>query len=97
MVLAVPRLLTVTHLRFIFKDNNLFTFSFTLRGSHNSRPGNGGRAYGKLIAIGDEQHFIQLNGSTRLNTQALDIDRLPGSDFILLATGFNNSVNFATS
>jgi len=93
MILTVPRLLTVTHLRFIFKDNYFLAFSFTLRGSNNLCPINSGRAYGKLIAIGDKEHFIQLNGSAQLNPQTLYVDRLPGSDFILLATGFNNSVN----
>jgi len=52
--LTVPRLLVVTYLVLVLKDDYLFALGLTLRGGNHPGLVNSGCAYGYLIAIGNE-------------------------------------------
>jgi hypothetical protein len=47
-----------------------------------------------LVAIGDKQHPVQFNRAALSRTQMLGIYGLAFGYLILLATSFNNCVNF---
>jgi hypothetical protein len=46
-----------------------------------------------IIAIGDEEHLVQLNGAALGRFQTVDFQRLSFNYFILLAACFNYRVN----
>lgn len=86
-------LLAVAYFGFVLKDNNLFILELTPRGSRYLCAVNGRLADGKFITICDKQYFIKLYCIALGCIQAPDVYSLAGSNFILLAAAFNNSVN----
>ena len=90
----MPLLHPVPYLGLVFKYNYLIalaifhSFSGDFSTFHYRCTG----AY--LIAVSDQQHPVQLNLAAVFYFQTLDINGLSLGDFILLAAGFNNRVNF---
>ena len=61
--LPMPFLAPVMHLGFVFKDNDLFSLALAQDLGDNLGPLHCRPAYVHLIALGDEQHPIQLDGA----------------------------------
>ena len=93
----MPRFLPVTHLGLVFEDDYLLVSAVSLRGSHNLCPVNKGLTRNCLLAIGDEQHPVQLNGFALSYIQKLHVYSLALGYFILLSASFNDSVNLSAS
>jgi len=89
----VPVLAAVAYLCLVFKDNYLIAPAvFPGRGQY---PGsiNERLADSYIIAVGQQQYLVQLDGAALGYPKTLDIDSLAFGYLILLATGFNYSVN----
>ncbi len=92
-MLAVAGLAAVAYLGLVLEDDYLFIAAVAFgRGQHpgafDSRP-----AHGDVIAIGDEQDFLQLHRAAGL-LQQVDVEGLAFGYLILFAAGFNYCVNF---
>ena len=93
-MLAVTVLATVTDLGFVLEDDNLFTSSvFPGRSYHLGAFDNRGPD-GDVFTFADDKDFIEFHGIALGDIELFDIDRLPLRHFVLLATCFNNRVNF---
>jgi len=92
--LAVSCLAAVANLGLILKNNNLLTLAVSLHRSQHLDIGNSRFADRYLVTIGDKQYPVQFDSAALSHIQMLYIYGLTVSYFILLATGFNNSVNF---
>ena len=90
----MPLLAAVTDLGLELKNDDLLTLSIPLRRGQYLGPVNNRFADGGLIAIGNEQHPVQLDGAALGDIHLLDINDLALGYFILLAASFNNSVDF---
>src|ERR1041385_993454 len=51
------------------------------------------RAHGLLVAVGDQQHFLEGDGRADIAGQALDLEDVAGGDLVLLATGLDDGVH----
>jgi len=92
--MAVSCLASVANLGLVLKDNDFLAPAVPLRRSQYLRPVNNRLTDCYLVAIGDKQHPVQFDSAALNRTQMLRIYGLAFGYLILLATGFNNSVNF---
>jgi len=90
----VSCLAPVANLGLVLKDNNLIALAVPLRRSQYLRPVNNRLADRYLVAIADKQYPVQFDSAALVRTQMLYIYGLAFGYLILLAAGFNNSVNF---
>ncbi|MBA7704298.1 hypothetical protein ES703_113101 [subsurface metagenome] len=90
----MPVLAAITYFSLIFKDDYLITPAVPLYLGQHSGTVDNRLADRDYIAVGNEQHLIQLNCATLGHFQTFYLDGLAFGYFILFATSFNNSVNF---
>jgi hypothetical protein len=90
----VPCLVAVADLGLVLKDDNLLAPAVLLRCSQYLRPVNSGLPDRYLFAVGDKQYPVQFDSASLSRIQVPNIYGLAFGYSILLAAGFNNSVNF---
>jgi len=82
----------VPNLRLVLKNKYFVTPALLDHVSDNLSPIYRRPAQGDLFTVRDEVHLIQLDGFAT-GRKLLNVDCLTGGDFVLLAPGFNYSVN----
>jgi hypothetical protein len=92
--LAVSQLAAIAHLGLVLKNNDLLTPAISLCRSQYLCPLDKRLTDGYLIIVSNKQYSIQFDSASLSRFQMLYIYRLTLRYFILLAAGFNNSVNF---
>jgi hypothetical protein len=90
----MPFLAAVAYLGLVFKDNDFRTPATSLHRSQHFGPVDKRFADGHTIAVGDKQNPVKFHSTALSRIQMFDFYRLAFGYFILLAAGFNNSVNF---
>ena len=87
-------LAAIANLGLILEDNDLIAPAIPLRRSQYLRPFNNRLTDRYLVIIGDKQYSVEFDSATFFSTKMPDIYGLTLGYSILLAAGFNNSVNF---
>jgi len=98
MVLSMPLFQTIVLSPLMLENNDLFPSSLGCYPPHylHSRHSGGSHFHPHFIVL-DQEDLVQFDLFPYLTAHLLHLDEVPFAHLILLATGFNNSVNLSTS